>query len=73
VSATEGVARLYHWLLENVDSASFVKGQWNDEALLDVDRAPVLRTNGNGAASTNSANGSTLPRSKRLMQSAEKN
>jgi CDP-paratose 2-epimerase len=73
VSATEGVARLYHWLLENVDSASIVKGQWDDEALLDVDRAPVLRTNGNVSTATNGANGSTVPRSKRLMQSAGKN
>jgi len=28
VNVSEGVARLYHWLLENVDSGSIVRGRW---------------------------------------------
>jgi CDP-paratose 2-epimerase len=47
-----GVARLYHWLLENVDSESIVKGRW----LQNSESSAVARV-------------TTMPRSKRLLQS----
>jgi CDP-paratose 2-epimerase len=30
LNVTNGVGRLYHWLLENVDSESIVSGRWNE-------------------------------------------
>jgi CDP-paratose 2-epimerase len=67
VSATQGIGRLYHWLLENVDSASIVKGRWENLAEISKNarngssRQPV-------ATAARSAN-SSAPRSKRLLQS----
>jgi CDP-paratose 2-epimerase len=59
VSVTDGIARLYHWLLENVDSTSIVNGRFDAEPVKAIrNGAQRLGTNGNGA-----------PRSKRLLQS----
>lgn len=56
VPVSEGVARLYHWLLENVDSASIANGRWLD--VNPPDGRPVIST----------LDRNTAPRSKRLLQ-----
>jgi CDP-paratose 2-epimerase len=61
VSVTQGVGRLYHWLLENVDSASVVSGRWNDLVEpMKAERNRISTVARNGSASA--------PRSKRLLQ-----
>jgi CDP-paratose 2-epimerase len=63
VSVTDGVSRLYHWLLENVDSASIVNGRWGDLEVVSGNGHLENGRNGSGVTQTSSA-----PRSKRLHQ-----
>jgi CDP-paratose 2-epimerase len=65
VSVTAGIGRLYHWLLENVDSASIVKGRWNT-------LTETSKHGRNGArqtiATTARSASASASRSKRLLQ-----
>lgn len=57
VSVQEGICNLYHWLLENVDSASIVNGRWNE----------LIETRVNSSAVAENGFGVSAPRSKRLL------
>jgi CDP-paratose 2-epimerase len=62
IGARDGVAELYHWLLENVDSNSIVNGRWTE--------ALAKHESTRGALSHFGSNGA--PRSKRLSQANRK-
>ena len=66
VNVTGGIGRLYHWLLENVDSASIVKGRWDT-----LNEASKNGRNGARQTITTTVRSASVsaPRSKRLLQS----
>jgi CDP-paratose 2-epimerase len=61
MGVTDGVAELYHWLLENVDSNSIVSGRWTEA---------LASKNGNGRSAGNGFTRNGAPRSKRLLQAS---
>jgi CDP-paratose 2-epimerase len=58
-SVQDGIAQLYHWLLENVDSSSIVAGRWQNVAPRNGSRMNGFHRNGTA-------------RSKRLLQSTSR-
>ena len=68
VSVRDGIGRLYHWLLENVDSTSIANGRW--DGMTDVSKNG-RHANGTREALATTARSvsSSAPRSKRLLQS----
>src|SRR5205085_8930073 len=64
VGVREGVTRLYHWLLENVDSEAVVSGRWIDHFSENRNGHPILSER----PMTAIANRNSSPRSKRLLR-----